>query len=691
MEIIKYELIKMGKKRLFWCIGFFLLIGNLFTIYTYERYTEEYFYIHEQKKNFIKYMEGDRGADIDGFYQKEMETQSAYIKAYPLFVNGMEERVKQMESTSLFMEPDSYVYRNLEKSGEDFLPFVGLELQVDNCYGVRTLAQYGSGVLFQLVFLFVLTYYMLFWERDMDLMPLLKGNLYGHAPLAAAKLLVMVMMTIGYSLLQECSTILYIGWMYGYGSLERTLQSVSLFRNCTYLCSVQEAIVAVVLIRAIVSILFLLVLYCIGMLLKNEITAIGAAGSILGIEYLFSRFLHINGSLDMLKCVNLFYYWNMQGVLGEYHNLNLFGYPIDRDVVMLGSTLLLLFILSVVGVIAFCVLYQTKTESRIEWIIQKIRGKLSILNHQTSLVYYEFYKLMFQQKKGIVLIILIIWAISETIGVFRAEYYSTAKEASYHSYINKFGGQITDGTIAKIEGEAEFIEQMRQEALELAISNSDEDYVRKSVLNAEIILREEGFDMIVKQLEKLKDKPGNLQDKYLLDEILYQKLWLNTKKDVVLWFVGSAVLFFFISGIYTIDMKKNMLKLIESTYYGRKRLDNSRIICALLCIGMVYLIVEFPLFLQYYKIDRFCMAGQRLEDFTMISISANIYLGMMFIGVFICKALAFLIVGLVCLKLARVMRNEMVVMLTGIGVVGTIAGVLYHFDWDINMLFLGIM
>ena len=64
---------------------------------------------------------------------------------------------------------------------------------------------------------------------------------------------------------------------------------------------------------------------------------------------------------------------------------------------------------------------------------------------------------------------------------------------------------------------------------------------------------------------------------------------------------------------------------------------------------------------------------------------------MMFIGVFICKALAFLIVGLVCLKLARVMRNEMVVMLTGIGVVGTIAGVLYHFDWDINILFLGIM
>jgi hypothetical protein len=62
------------------------------------------------------------------------------------------------------------------------------------------------------------------------------------------------------------------------------------------------------------------------MLLKNEITAIGTAGSILGIEYLFSRFLHINGSLDMLKCVNLFYYWNMQGVLGEYHNLNLFGY-----------------------------------------------------------------------------------------------------------------------------------------------------------------------------------------------------------------------------------------------------------------------------------------------------------------------------------------------------------------------------
>lgn len=45
-----------------------------------------------------------------------------------------------------------------------------------------------------------------------------------------------------YTLLQETSVVLFLKWMYGYGNMNRPVQSVSLFRNCPYVLSVGQAI-----------------------------------------------------------------------------------------------------------------------------------------------------------------------------------------------------------------------------------------------------------------------------------------------------------------------------------------------------------------------------------------------------------------------------------------------------------------
>lgn len=65
--------------------------------------------------------------------------------------------------------------------------------EAGSCFGLNALVYYNGSVLFVLVFLAVLTYYVLFYERDMSLILLLKGSRKGHMPLAAAKLSVMVL------------------------------------------------------------------------------------------------------------------------------------------------------------------------------------------------------------------------------------------------------------------------------------------------------------------------------------------------------------------------------------------------------------------------------------------------------------------------------------------------------------------
>lgn len=692
MRILIYEFLKLGKKKLFFVFSLVLVAANLLTLYAYERYTGRFFYVHEQRENYKAYLNGDETADIEEFYSLAQEEQEAYISSYASFIDGMEERVERMQSTSLYQDKDSYVYRNLIKSCEDFAPFSGMTLKADNDFGLRALTQYNGSVLFLLVYLAILTYYVLFFERDMNLLLLFKGSRRGHTPLVAAKLSVMVLAAFCYTVLMEGSVILLLGWMYGYGDIERAVQSVSLFRSCTYTLTVGQMLLFTVLIRVVVAVVFACVMFCVGMFFKNEFTAAVLAGVVLGLEYLFSRVFSISGSFGGIKCVNPFYCWDIEQLLGEYYNLNLFGYPVGKNMCAAFAAVLLVLLLCNLGIFAFNRTCQIRTEGMLEVFGQWLRGRMGFLGRHTRLLYYEFYKMLIQQKKGVVFVLLLIWGIYEIAGVSKTDYYATAREASYHYYIGRLKGPITEETFAFMDEEEASLKAKWEELMQLE-NASDEGYAdqRRTVLMAELERYEDGFYMVQDQLNQLKEKAGDIREKYLLDEMAYDDLWRDTGTDIFLWFAGAAAIMYFVSGIYAVDEKKKMLPLIRSTRNGRERLNRSRSCCAAVCTGVLFLIMELPLFLRYGKIDHFVTARQKLCDFTGAVFSSGLPLGLMVACVFLLKALGFFAVCFAALKLSKVMKSELPAMLAGIGAAGIIAMVLYHFGWDINMLLIKLL
>ncbi|MGN0142277.1 MAG: ABC transporter permease subunit [Roseburia sp.] len=682
MEILKYEFIKLGKKKLFLVISFLMLVGNLLVLYTSQKHTKQFFYVHEQKEVYEAFLNGDYESDIDNYYQQDMEAQKKYIASYPVFIDGMADRATQMQGTVFYERQDSYVYRNLIKSCEEYETFSGIELTVDNCFGVRELVGYNGSLLFVLTFLAILIYYVIFYERDRNLLLLLKGNRRGHMPVAAAKFMVSVLSVIIFTFLLEGSNIFFLSWMYGYGNLGRNLQSVSVFRNCTYVMTVGELLLAVLLIHIVIAIVLVCVLFCIGMLFKNAITAAVVSAIIFGLEFLFSIVFSISGTFSSVKTVNPFYCWNIDCVLGEYYNLNIFDRPVGKNVLAVLVAIILSLLLPAVGIFSFHRDCQVKKESRLESIGQWIRRRTGFLSRKLNLLYYEFYKMLIQQKKGIVLVLLIFWGVYETIGAMGTEYYSAAEEASYHAYINRWGGPITEDTFTFVETEEKYQQELWQ-------SYAEADYVEGRMIQAELELWEEGLRDLKEQLALLEEKPGNITEKYLVDEKAYLKLWQDKRTDIGLWFVGSVVLLFLISSIYTMDEKKRMVPLIRSTRNGRRSLNRSRNLCAAVSTGVVLVVMEFPRLLQYYRIDHFESAMHKLCNFTQAEISAGITLGSMLVCVFLLKGVSFYMVCVVGIKLSKIMKNEMVSMLTGIGLVGIVAFVMYWLGWDFNMLFVG--
>lgn len=689
MKLIGYEWLKLLKQSGIWFFTAILLVGNLFMLYAGQKNTPAYFFIFEQKDNYLAFCRGDADADTMGFYKEEQKEQQAYAVSYRQFIDQMENRAAGMKQSVLYEEEESYLFRNLQKTCRDFSVFADTFAVVDNCFGVRAFSGYNYGLLFLIIFLGMLAWQILFFERNRNLLLLSKGCRRGHMPLAAAKLITLISGGAFYVLLQEGSTILWLGWMYGYGELSRPVQSVSLFRNCSYVITVGQAIGMMILIRLCIAVVIGSLMFAVGMCLKSEVRAVLAVSIVLGGEYALYRQLYLTGSMRALKVINPFYYWSMEQSLGYYLNLNVFGYAVGKDICAAAAAINFSGLFMTAGIIGFCRICQIRGGGYWQRWLLWLREKTGAVNRRVSLLYYEVYKLLFQQKKGIVAVLLLLWFIYGIADVYAPQYYASAKEAAYHAYLKELSGPVTEGTFAYLENEEARFTRLREDVRSLGDDGTD--VVNKQMLQFELELMEDGFRLVWEQAAVLSQKPGNIYDKFLLDEASYQSLWQDTDHEVLLWFLGNVVVLFLLCGVYAADEESKLSGLLRSTKKGRKHLERSKSTAALCCVIFVYFVVEMPLFLAYFHIDGFMTAGQRLCDFTNQNCGSTMTLLLFEIIVFVLKGFSFLLTALVSYKVVKLLKNAIPALLLGGGLFGMAALVFARFGWSIHILLLGLL
>ena len=167
--------------------------------------------------------------------------------------------------------------------------------------------------------------------------------------------------------------------------------------------------------------------------------------------------------------------------------------------------------------------------------------------------------------------------------------------------------RITDEKLEAIQKESQEISALSAELFSLGENPEGADKLRKLTLETELEKKESGFYQVEFQIQSLKEKPGSIYDKYLVDEMDYNELWNDTDTDVTLWLIGSILLILFLSGIRTMDEKRGMTGLLRTTRAGREKLDHSRTLYAVLCTATVFLCMEFPLFLSYCRAGAFTL------------------------------------------------------------------------------------
>ncbi len=303
-------------------------------IYSQQEWEEQLLALVEEDPGILsEYEECMKEMDIEDIMLKhqvieDILEQHEYFNDYTAFREQISIRAEQMQTVSIWGDVNGYSNRNIVKTAADFT-HLEVNLELGSGDGIDWV---GTGfwtdwiILLSILFLGIILFK---WEKENDALRLMASCRDGRFRSGTAKLIVIVLFSIILAVILYGTNILLAGWLYGYGSMTRSVQSVSSFQNCGINLTVGEYLVCFVLGK-MVSLACLALLMCLSLMIFPGIL-IPTAGllAVLIVEYLLYIKIGIHSPLRILRYWNLFTFTDLYELIRNYQNFNVFGYPVN--------------------------------------------------------------------------------------------------------------------------------------------------------------------------------------------------------------------------------------------------------------------------------------------------------------------------------------------------------------------------
>lgn len=571
----------------------------------------------EYQSVFAQYKDKIRISEQTLYYIKNMEEQLSYQATYDVFLNEMEQRKSNMLTFSIFGKEDSFSVHNIMKTTEDFSHLKGIELQYGASYGIEAITKFQIVDFCMILFLFLMCIVLFHREREKGLFLLVKTKEEGRGKTIVAKYIILFLAILIFGMLLYGTCLIQAGQWYGYGRLERPIQSISSFRNCRFFLTVKEYLGLYFLMK-IGTFLWLGAIFSIIFLALKNITAI-YAGCIgfLGVNVFGYVIISEMSIWNYFKCFNLFYFLNLHKMIGGYLNLNIFGKPMEKLTGYIGIVIIITMLAFLIGVFLFCKQIQMKKDGILSVVLGNIRSRFGKMKGNTSMLLQEAYKYFIQNKVIIPLLFLVLFSISSMLEK-REPFYEKEKYAVYHSYMQTMEGEITADTLAYLKKE-----RMASGDVGAIIENSKEELTAEKIqelteeINKNIVFLEykrEGLELVTKQYSKLKPRIEKGEKVYFVNQYAYQDLFLNAKQDIWKLITAFLCLILMLSNLFPIDYKNGMIYLLQATQKGRKVLFVRKCILAVGTTFVVWGSVYIPDLVQFIKMYGIKAIGARVKD-----------------------------------------------------------------------------
>ena len=149
MNMIRNELSALYRRKQFWLLSVVLFVFGLAALFLYERNTEEYYYLFQEKEGTAEW------------YETLEAASEAYLSEYEIFLTGMEARAEQIRNSGFAQDEkqEQYRERELQKTVAAYQKLTDIRPVKGDYTAVRKYASWSVGMLFEMVVLVSLLYF----------------------------------------------------------------------------------------------------------------------------------------------------------------------------------------------------------------------------------------------------------------------------------------------------------------------------------------------------------------------------------------------------------------------------------------------------------------------------------------------------------------------------------------------------
>ncbi len=257
------------------------------------------------------------------------ELQADYADNYEDWITSILEQGSMLSGISIFQNTDSYSYRNLSRTQQDYANLSDITLGYGNYEALEKVLTFSFSDYLIFLWGFFLVW-MFFEDEKKGLKQVFYATPGGRKNLARSRIGVLAagnsLFVIPCELCLLASGILFYG---GIGNLFCSAQSIMLLENFVFRMNILEFLIVYVLIRCLLAFSVSLITWMILSLFRSRIPGVCLLVVLMGAEGIACNTISELSPLVILKYANLFRLIQPGDVLYTYRNYNFNEYPFN--------------------------------------------------------------------------------------------------------------------------------------------------------------------------------------------------------------------------------------------------------------------------------------------------------------------------------------------------------------------------
>ena len=501
----------------------------------------------------------------------DLWSQSDYISGYPHKLLNIQEKASKMKHFNIFNDDDSYEYRNINKTSEDFRKMENQTLTYGNDHLVLSVINDDGVVLCGLILLLI-TALSFVQGRKYDLGQLVRTYPKGRSHLVAYRIGIMGVVSFAIVLLFYGSRILFSSFFYSMPQQwSRLIQSISAFQDFPIPMTIGTFYFFYGILSFFGFFMMGLLIWVLISASKHMNLTLTLFVLVLGLEYYLYTNVGVSDAYNWSASLNFFNILSMKAVFYHYFNYQIMGFLIGELPLLEIGTIILALLLCAYNFLMSNHTPKTTAKSIPKWI-GLLEEKWNLLTTRGGIIIAEHKKLWITSKGLLVIVIYALYLITQySVPPDTPSDDEIAVRACVSQYIDRVDSEL----INKISSDKKMLVKTHDSLVELSDPLNGDQIER---LSRQIV----ATDIVLAQAEKLDHSNRNT---WLLNYWMYDSLYGKNSEDwrVLQFSIIALVLVLILVPLVAYDNQLIMKSYLRTLPVGRNKLMNVklRMTCAI--------------------------------------------------------------------------------------------------------------